>query len=80
MNNADMPAMPVRRSDGEPMNLRGEAAIMYSGDAMGLSKREMMVMHFGAALMSNPAWENMSANDVATFAIKQADAMLAALE
>lgn len=54
MKNADMPAMPVRGADGEPLNLRGDLGIMWEGDAIGMTKREMMAMHFCAAMMANP--------------------------
>lgn len=80
MKNADMPAMPVRGCDGEPMVLRGEDPIMYSGEAMGLSKREMMAMHCCAALLAGEQFSHAGVVQVAELSVEQADALLAALE
>ncbi|MGL6543366.1 hypothetical protein ACSZM6_00620 [Aeromonas caviae] len=85
MKNADMPAMPVSGSDGQPIDVfsltygRG-SNLVSSGMTVGMTKREMMAMHFSAALMNNPNWDDMTQNDVAMFAVGQADATLRALE
>lgn len=82
MRNADMPAMPVRGHDGEPINLRGDDAILWSGDAMGLSKREMVAMHcvaaaFGGAVMRG---RGCHMGELVCNAVELADNLLAALE
>lgn len=80
MKNADMPAMPVRGSDGEPIRMGLDDAILWCQEATGMSKREMMAMHFTSALMANRARNEMTAKAVAALAISQADATLSALE
>lgn len=85
MKNADMPAMPLSGADGQPIDVFSltydlGANLISSGMTTGLTKREMMAMHFSAALMRNPLWDEMSPNDVAMFAVSQADATLKALE
>ncbi|MGN4997433.1 hypothetical protein ACTG25_03545 [Aeromonas sp. 80P] len=45
MKNADMPAMPVRDTDNEPLRI-GLYPVYSNGEfATGLTKREMMAMH-----------------------------------
>jgi len=80
VKNADMPAMPVRGGDGEPIGMGLDDAILWCREATGMSKREMMAMHFTSALMANHARKGMTAKAVAALAIRQADATLYALE
>ncbi|MBW3691705.1 hypothetical protein [Aeromonas dhakensis] len=85
MKNADMPAMPVSGADGLPIDVFSltndlGANLISSGMTTGLTKREMMVMHFSAALISNPRWDGMTPKDIAILAVDQADATLKALE
>ncbi|HIC8797535.1 TPA: hypothetical protein ACW72Z_000450 [Aeromonas veronii] len=85
MKNADMPAMPVSGSNGQPIDVfslaygRG-SNLVSSGMTVGMTKREMMAMHFTSALMANRARNEMTAKAVAALAISQADATLSALE
>lgn len=45
MKNADMPAMPVRDTDNEPLRIGLYPAYSNGEFATGLTKREMMAMH-----------------------------------
>ena len=74
MKNADMPAMPVFDSSGCP-SLYGDDGV----EAKGLTKREMMAMHILSGMLSSENF-NPTREQAASFAVGQADALLAELE
>ncbi len=80
MRNADMPAMPVRGADGEPITMRGDTPAMWGGEAMGLSKREVVAMHCAATLVGRFELDGGGMRKVAYAAVDMADELLAALE
>ena len=70
MKNADMPAMPL------PLGTETEKW------CQGLTKREMMAMHFHAALLTSQAegvWTRIGVN-AAFLAVQEADELLAELD
>ena len=83
MKNADMPAMPVSGSDGQPIDVfsltdgRG-SNLVSSGMTVGMTKREMMAMHIMTGLCSKygVAFETDTVQD----AVRMADFLLAELE
>lgn len=78
MKNADMPAMPVRDVDNEPLRI-GSFPVYLNGEfAIGLTKREMMAMAAMQGLCAVSGYGNYS--DLACDAVKFSDALLAELE
>ena len=69
--NADLPAMP--QDDAIWCQRIGDCPTL----ATGLTKREMMAMHIASGLISDP---QVRTDEVATIAVKVADALLAELE
>ena len=81
MKNADMPAMPVideEQSFPVDMERYGskEATLRF---AFGMTKREMMAMHILSGMLSSENF-NPTREPAASFAVGQADALLAELE
>ena len=78
MNNSDMPANPVRGADNVPFNMsRG----MPPFAATGLTKREHFAAMAMQGLLVNMGRNGYSdAKSVSGEALKQADALLKALE
>lgn len=81
MKNADMPAMPVideEQSFPVDMERYGskEATLRF---AFGMTKREMMAMHILSGMLSSENF-NPTREQAASFAVGQADALLAELE
>ncbi|QHC10120.1 hypothetical protein GRF56_16730 [Aeromonas veronii] len=78
MKNADMPAMPVRDTDNEPLRI-GLYPVYSSGEfATGLTKREMMAMHIMASIATTVGYQNYG--QMAEDAVAATDALLAELE
>ena len=81
MKNADMPAMPVIDEeqsfhvDMERYGSKG-ATLRF---AFGMTKREMMSMHILSGMLSSENF-NPTREQAASFAVGQADALLAELE
>ena len=73
MKNADLPAMPISLTDSQlDFFLKSNKEINISG----LTKRE----HFAAMAMQGAIAAHFDADDVPTYAVSMADALLAALE
>ena len=75
MNNADKPIHPLRGADGKLFSTNG-GYLEQAPVAMGLTKRE----HFAAMAMLGMLSHDGNMRDAATEAVKQADALLKALE
>ena len=86
MKNSDMPAMPcevveqyhanpVIAPDGSSMPTLRERKVMSGG----MTKREMMAMHILSGMLSSENF-NPTREQAASFAVGQADALLAELE
>lgn len=81
MKNADMPAMPII-DDEQSFPIDGEkyGKSLSSGRfAVGMTKREMMAMHILSGMLSSENF-NQTREQAASFAVGQADALLAELE
>lgn len=82
MKNADMPAMPTH-DVFEHCGFDGNSGPhMTQTTNYGLTKREMMAMHFHAALLTAQAdgvWSGVGVN-AAHHAVKEADELLAELD
>ncbi|MGL5219600.1 MAG: hypothetical protein ACRC8G_09000 [Plesiomonas shigelloides] len=80
MKNADMPAMPVMDSNGQPMTAKHR--LLDGVAATGFTKREMMAMHMMCSMNSSPTdkFRFNSATSTAEWAVKSADILLAELE
>ena len=81
MKNADMPAMPII-DDEQSFPIDGEkyGKSLSSGRfAVGMTKREMMAMHILSGMLSSENF-NPTREQAASFAVGQADALLAELE
>ena len=77
MNNADMPAMPSDvKAVYEAMTDNDDS---WGKAALGLTKREMMAMHILSGMLSSENF-NPTREQAASFAVGQADALLAELE
>ena len=81
MKNADMPAMPViDEEQSVPVDMERygskEATLRF---AFGMTKREMMAMHILSGMLSSENF-NPTREQAASFAVGQADALLAELE
>ena len=77
MKNSDMPAMP------QPATSEGYPCYYYDYDGpgipTGMTKREMMAMHILSGMLSSENF-NQTREQAASFAVGQADALLAELE
>ena len=77
MKNADMPAMP---SDVKAVyEAMTDSDDSWGKAALGLTKREMMAMHILSGMLSSENF-NPTREQAASFAVGQADALLAELE
>ena len=75
MNNADKPIHPLRGADGRLFSTN-DGYLEQAPVAMGLTKRE----HFAVMAMLGLLSHDGNMRDAATEAVKQADALLKALE
>lgn len=78
MKNADMPAMPIFSDNAEPC-IVSDRETRVAVPATGLTKREMMAMHILSGMLSSENF-NPTREQAASFAVGQADALLAELE
>lgn len=78
MKNSDMPAMPMFSDNAEPCIVR-DPETGKKAPATGLTKREMMAMHILSGMLSSENF-NPTREQAASFAVGQADALLAELE
>jgi len=82
MKNSDMPAMPAGEIDRTTPKGR-DPRRNYTRDANGLTKREHFAAMAMQGILSNPRWEGKDdylAYQVASSAVRYADALLAELE
>jgi len=78
MNNADMPAMPIKEDVWADPRDPGKGIISCTG----LTKREAFAMVAMQGILSNPYWNefgDFSADGIAESATRNADALLAEL-
>lgn len=73
MKNADMPAMPISEEDTDRLN---EGVFIYTG----LTKREHFAAMAMKGIVSNDTGFDYSDEDVARYAVKLTDSLLAELE
>lgn len=82
MKNADLPAMPMFSHEAKPCEIR-DVDTGKTGFAAGLTKREMLAMHFMASWINHHGSAHdygFSAKGAAESAIECADALLAKLD
>lgn len=78
MKNADMPAMPMFNEHGAPIH--HSSAGIHDGCLSGLTKREEFAARFMAAHLTTEKSLGFSSDEIAKWAIEDADALLKALE
>ena len=82
MNNSDMPAMAVKIKVGNAVRLQAEGLGMNVEDKqyIGLTKREHFAGLAMQAVISNSRQADKTAESVADFALRHANALLAELD
>jgi hypothetical protein len=80
MNNANNPAMPLTGDAYQDFAGHEEGKNSYNPECQGLTKREMFAMNLMAAYRSQPETMEAKPEQVAEWAIEDADALLKELE